>query len=106
MVHIVEGQDDEGNDIKALYRDPVTWAVRDRIVSLKRDGATVTDIIVHLAREGVPAPGGKGKDGKATGGKRWHRSTIRRILETHDDLKHIPPLDGAPEASASEKGVA
>lgn len=86
-----------------LYRDPQTWVIRESIVeqSTTRTGAVMQQIVDWLELGNIPAPGGKGKGGKEVGGKRWHKSTVSRIIKTHPDLEHIPPLPDAPESEVS-----
>ena len=87
-----------------LYCDPETWPVRQSIVEqgATRTGAVMQQIVDWLELGGIPAPGGKGKGGKEVGGVRWHKSTVSRIIKTHPDLEHIPPLSDAPESTISE----
>lgn len=87
-----------------LLRDPETWAVRERIVAMKGEGTSLRAICKQLQAEKVPAPGGKGKGGKATGGRLWHANTVKNIIKTHHDLEHIPEMPGELEAQDSTKG--
>lgn len=75
-----------------LFRDPATWPVRQHIVRLKAAGATYKAIGQEMRLWRYPAPGG---------GRLWHKSTLRKIVLTHDDLEAIPPLPDAPEAEVS-----
>jgi len=77
-----------------LFRDPATWAVRETIMDLWEggDGLSMNAIATELRERGIEAPGG---------GRIWHRSTLRGLIQTHHDLKHIPLPDSAPEARVS-----
>lgn len=87
-----------------LFRDPRTWPVRQEIVDLARvDELSSRDIAKHLNACMVQAPGGKGRGGKETGGRRWHHTTVLNILNNHDELKHIPALPDALESEFSGK---
>lgn len=90
-----------------LYRDPDTWPVRERIVSLARgsraqevQGAAIPSIrplgtraiAALLARDGIPAP---------RGGAQWSKTTVGRVIGSHDGLNHIPALPGTEETAVS-----
>ncbi|MBD3609922.1 MAG: recombinase family protein [Gammaproteobacteria bacterium] len=77
----------------ALYRDPATYETRVQIVVYSMQmGWSHQKIIDSLESHNIPAPGGKGRGGRDTGGRRWHKSTISRIVSTHSDYEHIPVL--------------
>lgn len=85
-----------------LYRDPATWPVRELIVELRSESigpkALSFDAIVeHLAQAGIRAP---------EGGERWSKMTVRRVVQNHDGLNHIPPLPADHETAVSEAAPA
>lgn len=84
-----------------LYRDPNTWGVRMEIVRLACEVSS-RKIATMLNNDGVPAPGGMGKGGKTTGGRRWHHTTVLNIINNHDELKNIPEVPEMLEVADSE----
>jgi hypothetical protein len=52
--------------------DPV---VRSRVLSMHRQGASPASIASALNADAVPSPSGK----------RWHRVTVARLVQTHSD---------------------
>lgn len=64
-----------------MFRDPVLWPVRQRIVDERGEGVTLGAIAQRLADEGVPSP---------TGGTRWRIATLSDIVKTHASLAHLP----------------
>lgn len=74
-----------------LYKHPVLWGVRERIVAL-RAHLSLRMLAKTLQREGVRNP---------SGGVLWHVSTLHRLLEIHSDLQHIPAAPRTVEAAAS-----
>ncbi|MBE9538496.1 MAG: recombinase family protein, partial [Proteobacteria bacterium] len=77
-----------------LYRDPETWVVRKSIVDM-RTGLSLRAICTELREWGIPAP---------SGGRLWHTSTLKGIIDTHHTLEHIPDLPSAPETRISLVG--
>lgn len=75
-----------------LFRDPVGWARRERVVALRGEGHSLREVAKRLKAEQIPAPGG---------GRLWHVSTIRGILDSHHGLQHIPALPADHEAEVS-----
>lgn len=86
-----------------LFRDPEAWRMRELMVRLAGEGKGAREICRQMRALGIPAPGGVGRGGKATGGRLWHASTVTRILRTHHGLEHIPPLPAAHETEGSDK---
>ena len=82
----------DGDDAGKLFRDPAKWAVREQIVEMRRT-LSLRAICAELRERGIPAPGG---------GRLWHSSTLKGILDTHHDLEHIPTLPLARETLDSE----
>lgn len=71
----------ELDDKKRLRRDPATWAHRESIVKLAtKGGLSLRAIAAELEERGIPAPGG---------GKHWHPSTLRNVLQSHSELETI-----------------
>lgn len=67
---------------RKLYRDPVTWLTRERIVHMRRaERRDFEDIINYLHSRNIPAPGG---------GTIWHAVTIQGLLRHHDALCSLP----------------
>lgn len=75
----------------ALYKHPVLWAVRERIVML-RAHLSLRVLAKTLQREGIRNP---------SGGVLWHVSTLHRLIAIHPDLKHIPAAPCAAETGVS-----
>jgi len=75
-----------------LFKDPVVWPVRERIVTL-RAHLSLRGLAKTLQREGVRNP---------SGGVLWHVSTLHRLIAIHPDLKHIP---AAPRAAETEVSI-
>lgn len=75
-----------------LYRDATDWAIRERIMRMRADNLSYRAIVGELEYQGVPSP---------SGGIRWHVSTVRKIIESHSDYQHIPPLPKRVEARVS-----
>jgi site-specific DNA recombinase len=65
----------------SLQRDPARWLVRNYIVGLLRAGVTKAEVARRLAKERIAAP---------RGGKYWQISTLRGLLEMHDELEKLP----------------
>lgn len=76
-----------------LYREPDTWGVREAIVEMRASGLSLRAICAEMKERGVPAPGG---------GVTWHVSSLVGILESHDNLKHIPLAPRESETQVSE----
>lgn len=74
-----------------LFRNPEQWGVRERII-LMRKTLSLAAICTELQEKNIPAP---------SGGRLWHRSTLKGILDTHHEIERIPLLDNAPELSIS-----
>lgn len=90
---VIEEEKQGDRVIKRLFRETDTWVVRLAIVRMKEEqGMSLRAICDRLKSKGIPAP---------AGGKLWHVSTVRGILETHHELEHIPALPDSPEASIS-----
>ncbi len=77
-----------------LYRDPATWPVREQIVALAAQGLGTRAIATRLAEQGIAAP---------LGGARWSKTSVGRVIESHDGLNHIPALPGAEESRISQE---
>jgi site-specific DNA recombinase len=83
---------------QSLYRCPKTWPHRELIVSLRgpHDGdaqLSLGAIVNELDQRGIPAPGG---------GKRWTKTGVSRVINSHGGIKHIPALPTPHEAAVSE----
>lgn len=79
-----------------LLKHPGYWAVREMIVNLRRErDMSLSQISQHLQTEGIPNP---------SGGRLWHKSTLKIIIDTHDDYEHIPLLGRDNETSVSLEG--
>lgn len=82
-----------------LYRDPATWPQRERIVAMRQppaDGSRPRSLalIADLLRaEGIAAP---------QGGAGWSKSSVARVIQSHDDLKDYPWAPARHEAAVSE----
>lgn len=64
-----------------LLRDPLTWPMRECIVSLRDvQQMTLRQIAERLRVNRVPSP---------TGSRGWSPNTISRICKTHRDLTHL-----------------
>lgn len=93
----------------ALYQDPNTWPIRQRIVDRKAAGESYKQLAKTLNQDGVPAPFA-GKTRKVNNrkttltGRLWHVSTLLGIVKNHHELEHIPPLPEAPETPVSDGG--
>ncbi|RCX32099.1 recombinase family protein [Thioalbus denitrificans] len=67
-----------------LFRDPETWGVREEILRLREhSGLSLRAICTELQSRRIPAP---------SGGRLWHVSTLRGLIDSHPDLEHIPFL--------------
>lgn len=82
-----------------LYQDPDTWPIRELIVAMRRGrhnghsrAMSYADIAAVLNEQGVASP---------MGYPWWSKQSIRRVVDTHGGLDHIPPLPAAPEAEVS-----
>lgn len=76
-----------------LFREPGSWAVRERIVAMSRgQGMSLPAIVDVLHAEGI-AP--------SRGGRKWRTSTLWQLVQTHHELEHLPLLDGAQSAVAT-----
>ena len=82
----------------ALVRDPRTWGIREQIVEWHNGRryslGTIRGMLYDL-RIAAPA-----------GGRRWGRSSIAGVIETHDSLSHLPLLTAehdAPRASLTNE---
>lgn len=73
----------DDNTLKALYKDPATWGVREWIIDSRKE-LSLDRIARDLMDMNVPNP---------SGGHRWHKSTLKVIIDTHHGLEHIPFLD-------------
>ena len=72
----------DGNESRRmLVRSPIPWAIRERILAMRASGESYDDIVHELWRLRISAPGG---------GRRWGKSTLRGIVETHSTLTHLP----------------
>lgn len=86
-----------------LYRDPVTWAIREQIVALSRGTGPLAGprgtraIATLLEAESIAAP---------RGGGRWSKTTVGRVIASHDGLNHIPALPTAEETPLSPEHTA
>lgn len=76
-----------------LYKDPVLWPVRERIVTLRAQ-LSLRRLAKALQREGIRNP---------SGGVLWHVSTLHRLIEMHSDLQHIPAAPCVAEANVSSQ---
>lgn len=81
-----------------LFRCPSTWAHRELIVELRgpHDGKaqlSYNAIAEQLDLRGIRAP---------EGGKRWQKTSISRVINSHGGLKHIPALPATHETAVSE----
>ncbi len=75
----------------ALYREPNTWAQRERIVS-QCATHSLRDVSADVRRAQIPAP---------NGGEVWSTSTIREIVKTHNRLALLPLAPGASAANGA-----
>lgn len=84
--------------VSMLYRDPETWAIRERIVADYAKGAefSLRRIAAELEQRGIPTPGN---------GKHWHPQAVKRIVDNHNDLQHIPLLPCSHEAQPSGRAA-
>lgn len=82
---------------KRLYREPASWRVREQIVFWHLQDVSLRGIAKRLHMMAIPAP---------NGGERWHVNTIRNIVETHSELKHIPVRDVRTETLVSDAAAA
>ncbi|MGH8083891.1 MAG: recombinase family protein [Lysobacter sp.] len=85
-----------------LYQHPDTWAQRERIVTLARTPArgrrlSLSQLAMTLRELGIPAP---------RGGSEWSKTSVSRVVSTHDELNHIPPFPADHEAAVSEAACA
>lgn len=81
-----------------LYRDPETWPHREFIVSLRRTPVggrqlSLAQIAMVLRTQGISAP---------SGGREWSKTSVSRVVDTHDGLNHIPALPADHETAVSE----
>ncbi|HVJ61589.1 MAG TPA: hypothetical protein VM555_02620 [Tahibacter sp.] len=68
-----------------LYRDPWTWATRDRIASLRLEiGLSFGQIRLCLERFGLRAP---------DGGRDWSTLFLRELVETHERIARVALRD-------------
>lgn len=68
-----------------LYREPWTWATRDRIAALRLDvGLSFGQIRLTLERFGLRAP---------DGGRDWSTLFLRELVETHERIARIALRD-------------
>ncbi|HJU39593.1 MAG TPA: hypothetical protein VJ724_08465 [Tahibacter sp.] len=68
-----------------LYREPWTWATRDRIAVLRLDiGLSYGQIRLCLERFGLRAP---------DGGRDWSTLFLRELVETHERLARVALRD-------------
>ena len=76
-----------------LFRNE-RWGDRELIVQLRDGGKglSLRAIASELQARGVP---------NTVGGKLWHVSTIKGILDLHHELEHIPALEDAQETPVS-----
>lgn len=74
-----------------IFRDPDTWAVREQILAMKED-LSYAAIAAQLQADRVPNP---------SGGRLWHKSTLKGLIESHHDLEHIPYLPAPDETPVS-----
>lgn len=90
--------DDAGRVVgQSLYRDPATWPNRELIMDLRgpHDGPaqmSLEAIADELFKRGIRAP---------NGGKRWQKTSVSRVINSHGGLKHIPPMPAVHEAVVS-----
>lgn len=72
-----------------LFRDPISWPHRKRIVGLRNSGYSLATIARVLRDECVLTPGG---------GRTWAKSTLSALCTTHLGLEHLPmlPVEAAP----------
>lgn len=75
-----------------LYRDPVLWLVRERIMALSQGEMSAHAIAKQMRADGIAPPGGYSKGGRKRGGKLWHHKTVLNIIKTQSDLQHIETL--------------
>lgn len=76
-----------------IYRGH-TWLYREHLVALREDGLSLRAIVQQLRESDIPSPNGS---------RRWSVSSVRRVLESHDDIKRIARLPTSTEAAASEE---
>lgn len=74
-----------------LQRCPATWPIREEIVALSRR-MSLAEVSRELYQRGIPSP---------QGAAYWSKSSIRRVVESHGDLEHLPMADEAHEAPVS-----
>lgn len=68
-----------------LYREPWTWATRDRIAALRLDvGLSFGQVRLTLERFGLRAP---------DGGRDWSTLFLRELVETHERIARIALRD-------------
>ena len=85
-----------------LYRQPVDWQVRERIVALRGEGYSFGTIRNLLRDEGAPAP---------AGGAWWSKATISALCDLHGELVHLPEApavvadDASGQTNALDTGV-
>ena len=85
-----------------LFRCPSTWSNRELIVQLRGEAGSdsrmsLEAIADELFRRGIPAP---------QGGKRWQKSSVSGVINSHGGLKHIPALPAGHETAVSEAAQA
>ena len=69
-----------------------TWPSREYIVALRNGGLSLRAICAEMKARGLRAP---------SGGLVWHVSTLIGIIESHEQLQHIPELPVAAETAVS-----
>lgn len=84
--------------VRYLERDPATWAIREHVVALYRNGLPngkrvgFGKLSLHLVfEEKLPAPGG---------GAWWSKATLKSMHDTHDRLAQLPFAEAATTATA------
>ena len=75
-----------------LYRCPKAWTLRDQILQWRADGWPLRSIAARLRKQRVPAP---------NGGDSWPASSIKRVIDTHEQLRHLPWLPTVSAAATS-----
>lgn len=77
----------QGGDGKALFRVPAIWAMRQRLVDArtKPDGSerSLRELALWARAARIRSPAGE---------RNWGSSALRRVLDGHDSLAHLPML--------------
>lgn len=85
-----------------LYRDPATWTQREAVVAAAQalvngKRPSLQQIVDALHQSGIPSPQGRA---------RWDKSSVSRVIKTHDGIKHYPAAPSGHEAQVSGEVMA